>query len=183
MRIVFIPGWGSTGESKVAKLKELFPNDLVTSVVLDYQGPYGVLEAKLVRYSHFAHLRRCSDEMIIVGHSLGALFARKLSRMIRCPCIMINPSLTPEHSTIAGHLGFEPREVRVNTDEYAPVQEYAIIEDGDEVVDYQRAFEMHLFDRTDVINVPGGDHKFQSWHHLTRLVESLRNGYFEFPVV
>lgn len=103
---------------------------------------------------------------ILVGHSLGAYWALKLSKAFQLPTVIANPSLAPNFR-----------------DDYPAIQELdldhdipqmAYIELGDEILDMHQTVEQ-LESYMIVESVDGGHHRLEHPEKINLLIEKIAN--------
>lgn len=105
---------------------------------------------------------------ILVGHSLGAYWALKMSKHFQLPTVIANPSLAPNFS-----LDY-PAITEDDLDHDIP--QFAYIELGDELLDmHQTADQLESFMQVDSIN--GGHHRLAEPEKINDLIAKIEKHY------
>ncbi|UUS64433.1 MULTISPECIES: YqiA/YcfP family alpha/beta fold hydrolase [unclassified Acinetobacter] len=107
---------------------------------------------------------------IIVGHSLGAYWALKMSLFHRIPCVIANPSLHPDFRDDYPAIN----EMDLDND----IPQIAYIERGDEILDMFEA-EKQLEDYMQVQVMDGGHHRLQCPENINDLIQHLELNYLK----
>lgn len=174
-KVIFVHGYGSNCQTdKKIKLDEM-GFDVVCETV-DHTN-VDQTKSKLFTLTR----KYLKDEPIVVGHSLGGLWAYFLASKFELKCVLINPSFAPSDSISSN---FEDEEL----DKLAKIKEYAfsksptecivIGELGDEVLDHNETSKL-MRDRAKVLLVKGGDHRFKHFDDLEKAVIELSESYIE----
>lgn len=124
------------------------------------------------------------EDPIIIGHSLGGLYARVYASRNGLQAILLNPSLLPTRTLFNGserslpdHLFDSYRDLQDDVLPYvrdinAPA-EIVLVERGDDVV--QHDAQRHFHEKSMLLELPGGDHSFQSLNMIDYAIEMLTN--------
>lgn len=116
MKIIYVHGFNSSGNSEKAQLlKSAFPDCNIVSPTLP-ANPREAME--LLKFA----ITNKPDMTILVGSSLGGLYALYLSLSYDIPCFLINPSLEP-HKTLKNKIGLHKR-YNSNNEDYEFLEEY-----------------------------------------------------------
>ena len=107
---------------------------------------------------------------IIVGHSLGAYWALKMSLFHRIPCVIANPSLHPDFRDDYPAIN----EMDLDND----IPQIAYIERGDEILDMYEA-EKQLEDYMQVQVMDGGHHRLQYPENINDLIQHIELNYLK----
>lgn len=168
MTAIFFPGLDSgPGSTKFTALSE--PR---VCIEIDYQGMTSNSLEFILRAVDDA-ASQSSDEVVLVGHSAGALIALYVAGMRSLPVVLINPSFHPSRycdSGIYDHI----RERAFRTMVLGGQCGIALIELGDQVVDqlYNATF---LAKYLHVMIWPDGNHRFTRLSEIQRCCNMLIN--------
>ncbi|MET4579548.1 YqiA/YcfP family alpha/beta fold hydrolase [Ottowia thiooxydans] len=131
-----------------------------------------------------------SENMAIVGSSLGGFYATWLAQQRACRAVVLNPAVDPARDLTAyiGELRawHNPAEQFFFRREYIdelrqlesgvirhPERIYALIAKGDELLDWREMFSRYAACRIQLLE--GGDHALSDFHlHLGQVLEFLR---------
>lgn len=155
-KVLFLHGLDSAKESsKFAAIDA--KNKLCINV--DYRN----LNYQTVESLYFDIIKKIKPE-ILVGHSLGAYWALKLSKAFQLPTVIANPSLAPsfrdDYPAISVH------------DLDHDIPQFAYIELGDELFDMRQiADQLESF--MQVESIEGGHHRLEYPEKLNLLIYKL----------
>lgn len=157
-KVLFLHGLDSAKESR--KFEAIDAKDKLC-INVDYRNlNYNTVEA-------FYHdiIQKIKPE-ILVGHSLGAYWALKLSKAFQLPTVIANPSLAPnfrdDYPAIDIH------------DLDHDIPQFAYIELGDELLDMrQTADQLESF--MQVESIEGGHHRLEHPEKINLLIQKLVN--------
>ena len=107
---------------------------------------------------------------LLIGHSLGAYWALKMSQSHRIPTIIANPSLSPDFRTDYPAINEHDLE--------HDIPQIAYIELGDEVLNMYRVAEQ-LEPYMQVETVEGGHHRLAQPENLNRLIEYMQHTFID----
>ncbi len=159
--VLFIHGWGADGSSNKAKAIVDFP---VIAPNFDHSRPNETkkaIECEIAKHS---------QDIILAGHSLGGFWAWYFSRKTSIPALLLNPSLRPfetlpELCNDSIYKGFYKEAIESSV---SPI--VALIEKGDEILDYRVAADI-LRGNAEVVLLDGGHHRFG---HLNLIDPTLK---------
>jgi len=97
--IIYIHGFASVGESpKITKMRDQFTNATVHAPTLSF-GPCDSVNYLSTLIEDLAS-KPDTEQIILIGTSLGGLYGAYLSTSYDIPVFLINPLLDPEYSNI-----------------------------------------------------------------------------------
>ncbi len=105
---------------------------------------------------------------IIVGHSLGGYWALKMSAAHRIPCVIANPSLTPNFR--------EDYPAICNDDLDNDIPQLAYLELGDEMLDMHNVQEQ-LEDYMQIQAIEGGHHRLENPENINMLIQQIEQSF------
>lgn len=92
MTFIYFHGYASSGTSNTAKLlKEYYPNIAVISPTYNTRNAHSAMETLENIVARYA-----SQEVVLIGTSLGGFFANYFSNKYGLPAVLINPCLDPQ---------------------------------------------------------------------------------------
>lgn len=174
--VIFIHGFGSgVGSSKWKHISSAVPFVEPHIFESDYSTDDPL---KIIKDLEVA-VKQLNDP-ILIGHSLGALFARIVSSKNKLQSILLNPSFLP-HVTLRGRIPdhlldqYEilSHDLMVDRLKESAPAEFILVEDGDDVVNH--AAQRPLYQRSRLVEIPGGDHRFQSLNTINEAIWILSN--------
>jgi len=180
--LVYIHGFGSSGFSDKAKvLKEYFGEDEVFSPSLSY-----IPELAIDTLSQMLTLLVKTENVTLVGSSLGGYYATYFADKFRIKAVLVNPSVYP-YNTLAEHLGLN--HAYHDSSDYSLIQSHidslkayevksinpnnhiVLLQTGDEVLDYQEA-KTKYHDSAIVIE-EGGNHSFENFESKMEMIKEF----------
>lgn len=181
--IMVLHGFGSNGgDSETCKLiREAFPEEIVMTPTYTSEDPVKAFDDIAEQVLSFVDAND-DEEIMFVGISLGAFWARHLANAIdNATLVMFNPSLEP-HENLMSRIGentdyatgktFELTEENVKKFKKFAVDKdkpdtsiYLVIASNDDVVDYKIAYDKYL-DRADITVTSEGGHRLQGQQDL-----------------
>jgi len=113
-----------------------------------------------------------SKPEMLVGHSLGAYWALKMSAKYEIPAVIINPAIFPEKSL--PHLAYP----NISENELKNrVPKYVYIETSDEIIEVSKTIKM-LKDVSYLKCHEGGHHRVENMDNVNELIDYAFNTYF-----
>ena len=176
MKIIFIHGYGSSCDSDKKKKLEEFGYE-VSCITVDHKSP-SITNSKLDKLIR----SELKEDPIIVGHSLGSLWAYYFAGKYGLKCCLMNPSFSPS-KMIRSNFSKESLDylesIREKAFDFSPIECIVLGELGDEVLDHNSTFEI-MKSRSKVQLLNGGDHRFKSFSNLQSAVKELSESLVEF---
>jgi uncharacterized protein len=132
-----------------------------------------------------------TDDLTIIGSSLGGFYANVLAERLGCRAVLLNPSITP-FETLRQYLGEQSNIYTGEKFEFnvahitqlkamfvpritQPSRYLLIVETGDEVLDYSAAVE--YYQGAAQLVIPGGDHELKSFpQHIETVLQFAKIG-------
>ncbi|MHB8763296.1 MAG: YqiA/YcfP family alpha/beta fold hydrolase [Deferrisomatales bacterium] len=163
---------GSPTGRKATELRRLLAPAPVLATAYAPEDPERALP-HLERFIREAREGQPEEPCILVGSSLGGLYARHLAHRLRLPCVLINPLVDPR-ATFLPELLPEARlqaldALRVISPR-EPAPTLALLDLGDEVLDAHATAEA-LGEHARLVTYPGGSHTFE---HLEVAADEIR---------
>lgn len=174
MLIVVLHGFNSAGNNeKSQRVREYFPECTVISPTYppDPDQAYAILDAAVRPLAD----ADADGEIIFIGTSLGAFWARYLAHIHNGKAVAINPAIDPTHDLqvyLGENTNYRTQQTFTLTPDmlarygryYLGPQKYqqptlVLLNAGDELFDYRVAQQFYE-NRARVIVYPGGDHRF-----------------------
>lgn len=127
-----------------------------------------------------------TDNLTIIGSSLGGFYANVLAEKLGCRAVLLNPSITP-FETLRQYLGEQSNIYTGEKFEFnvthitqlkamfvpritQPSRYLLIVETGDEVLDYSAAVD--YYQGAAQLVIPGGDHELKSFpQHIESVLQ------------
>jgi predicted esterase YcpF (UPF0227 family) len=168
--VIFFHGLNSSSKTnKFTAISE--PNKVCLSV--DHNDPK-------TNFETFDYLvRECLnnyDDVILVGHSFGAFWARLFAKKYNLRALLINPSLWPEK--LIGKLSSKAIDYIASLDnqhsDLIKGHIIMLIELGDELIDFQTHLD-ELKSESLVVTWDDGHHRFSRLDEIDKYIEILRN--------
>lgn len=174
-RVVFFHGFGSGVDS--TKWTAIKANPHIDPRLVEIDYALDDFDEIILRAQ-----RHLTPNCIVIGHSIGALWARFFSITKRLPCILLNPSFDPSRN-LKERLGDKfpvycelasmvslAREEKI----HAPlVQEIVLLEEGDDVIDHHVVKLASAF--SDLHILEGGSHRFESLNMIETALRWIEN--------
>lgn len=174
-RVVFFHGYGSGSDS--TKWAALRDNPHIDARLVEINYAHDDFDEIITRAQ-----RHLTPNCIVVGHSIGALWARFFSLTKRLPCILLNPSFQPERN-LTERLGDKfPIYCELSSmvtfaraeDKFVPLpQEIVLLEEGDNVIN-QKAVKV-ASQNSDFHILEGGSHRFESLNMIDTALKWIEN--------
>jgi len=130
-----------------------------------------------------------SEQMAVVGSSLGGFYATWVAHQKHCKSVLLNPAVYPEH-TLEQHIGqqthwhnpeeaffFKPEYIQQLRDlslrdQPATAAQLGIFAKGDEVLDWRQM--VARYPEAEQLVLEGGDHAISDFEiHLSRILDFL----------
>lgn len=105
---------------------------------------------------------------IIVGHSLGGYWALKMSAAHHIPCVIANPSLSPNFR--------EDYPAISDADLDHDIPQFAYLELGDEMLDMHFVQEQ-LEDYMQIQAIDGGHHRLENPENINALIQQIEHAF------
>lgn len=180
--LVYIHGFGSCGFSKKARiLKEYFGEEEVFSPSLSY-----IPELAIDTLNQMLTLLVKTENVTLVGSSLGGYYATYLANKFDLKAVLVNPSVYP-YNSLAEHIGLN--HCYHDSSDYSFIQTHidslkayevetinpknflVLLQKGDEVLDFKEV-ERKYHDSTLVIE-EGGNHSFENFESKMELIKAF----------
>ncbi|WP_366882596.1 YqiA/YcfP family alpha/beta fold hydrolase [Sulfuricurvum sp.] len=183
--IIYIHGFGSHGNgSKAVALRDFCKRKNIHFIAPSLST---IPDLAIQTLEELIESFQMTENVSLVGSSLGGYYAMSLSYKYNLPCVLINPAIYP-YKTLSRALGFPPNFYDQSTYEWNishlemlkkhEVKEYSgenallMVQTADEVLDYTEAVEK--LSRAQMIIEEGGDHGFQGIErHFQTIIEFL----------
>ena len=183
--VLYAHGFKSSSRSrKVTQLREYINDHRIAAKLIapDLNFEPDVAIAQLTRVCE----QVATDDVTIIGSSLGGFYAFVLAEKLGCRAVLLNPSITP-FDTLRQYLGeqsniYTGEKFAFNSSHIAqleamfvpristPSRYFLIVETGDEVLDYSAAVEYYQGAKQLVI--PDGDHELKSFpQHIEAVLQ------------
>ncbi len=180
--VVYIHGFGSSGFSnKASILKKYFGDDKVFTPSLST-----IPELAIDTLNQMLTLLLKTENITLVGSSLGGYYASYFAHKFDIKAILVNPSVYP-YKTLAEHLGVN-HSYHDNSD-YSFIQAHidslkayeveeikgknimVLLQTGDEVLDFNEAKKRYQSAR--VIIEEGGNHSFENFESKMEMIKEF----------
>lgn len=156
-KVLFLHGLDSSKES--SKFEAIDAEDKVC-INVDYRN----LNFETVEKFYQDIIQKINPE-VLIGHSLGAYWALKMSKHFDLPAIIANPQLSPSFREDYPAIN----EQDLNHD----IPQLAYIELGDEILDmHQIADQLESFMEVDAVE--GGHHRLEHPERMNNLIQRLK---------
>lgn len=172
-RIIFFHGFNSGVDSTKWEFIQKIPSIDPVLCVVDYTT------AGIRNFIDYMD-EYASADCILIGHSLGAFWARYMSVLYDLPCILLNPSFTPSQTlnerlgvAQSFYLGAEERVVTCRTGHKKLPAEIVYVERGDDVINH--ATVERATKNSDVRYIEGGSHRFESLNMIEPAINEIKN--------
>lgn len=168
--IIFIHGLNSSCETdKYQAIKA--KNKICTTV--DHSKP---LEVEKTLVSMIEENK--GKNIILVGHSIGGFWARKMAKDFNLKALLLNPSFEISEQ---GRIDIGPAATKYYADnlhKFTPTKGvlFAVLELGDERVDQEKNA-TNLSSECRVLELPGGFHRFSRTSSIDNYIKTLRNNF------
>lgn len=191
IRLIYLHGFNSSPESQKAKSLLAFAGGALTDSVqgrtLDVQVPAIPHKPAFATDLLEQLIQEFDGEVVLVGSSLGGFYSIYLAEKHGCKAVLVNPLARLHEDMADDFLGRhvnpytgEEFEIDMQDAEYLLELEvdrisnqenyFLLLEQGDEVLDYQVALEKFPLARKVVL--PGGTHRFKNFEkYLPAIIE------------
>jgi len=180
--IVYIHGFGSSGFSNKSKvLKAYFGEDAVFSPSLSY-----VPELAIDTLNQMLTLLVKTEDVTLVGSSLGGYYATYFSHKFNLKAVLVNPAVFP-YNSLAEHIGLNHSYhdssdygfIQAHIDslkayevkETHPQNFLVLLQKGDEVLDYKEA--KKKYHDSDLIIEEGGNHSYENFESKMERIKTF----------
>lgn len=183
--ILYAHGFKSSSRSrKVTQLREYIQARRIAASLITPDLSFEPATALVQLMGACENIR--TDDLTIIGSSLGGFYANVLAEKLGCRAVLLNPAITP-FETLRQYLGeqsniytgekFEFNSTHITQLEAMfvpritqPSRYLLIVETGDEVLEYSAAVEYYQGAAQRVI--PGGDHELKSFpQHIDAVLQ------------
>lgn len=185
MKILVLHGFKSSANNgKYKKIKEKFESDTCGVHTLEYE-PHNPIAAERAIRSKFKEFG--TDDVVVVGTSMGGFWAKWCAREFPCKALVINPCLNPDEflsdvpkevidfngnaiHVIQSHLKF--------FDKYKTSDGFYIVvaSTNDEVLGYKDILKWCAEHDREVV-LTNENHRFEDYNYLENQLEVLINTY------
>lgn len=167
--LVYIHGLNSSSQSdKFYVLKDMFKDDKVVAIDYDSSDLDNAIDSITYQIKNLE-----SDDLVLVGSSLGGFFARYLADKLECKCILINPAIEAEqlHELDPNQKIFGSNKeyvltketidnlVQFNSNTYPKNGVLLLLDQGDDLIDYRLAVNKYNMSAM-IFTFSGGSHRF-----------------------
>lgn len=193
MKIIYVHGFNSGGSrnEKAIMLAERFGGVSAPDLPPSPDEAIAVLVGLICEHATAALSGEETEELILVGTSLGGFYAQYLSKVFSLKCVLINPSLDP-FRTLATKVGrlknfttgveydFTPEHVSQLTKYYVDPNEDPMVatlvalDMGDELLD-SAATARRFEGSAKVVTFEGGTHRFTHMAEILPEIEKLEH--------
>lgn len=185
--ILYLHGFASSSNSAKAKALDNLPCIKVVAFDLSMK-PFKAIE----QIKNFIQENQ-SEDIMLMGSSLGGYYAQHISSLYDLPAVLINPSMQPYH-TLARFIGLETKNFskeenfvytqedinalkQLDIDKVDQSKILLMVQKGDTDLDYKKA--VAALPHAKHLIQEGGNHSFQGFETTFELIKSFYGTFYK----